>query len=180
MPHHSSPGKGHRAALRTVLCDRCWAVEGCLVPFQLPKLLLFPSSPSQALGGLGSSSDSFQIVDLQNSAIEFPLSKAKMLAKHLEEKSHRCYRPEWFHVRVAYFMHWQQELSMHLWNFRKSAAKAWIIYTLRSLVNFLCTLLCRCSFPMQPNLSKQRETPSSVLFSNLIASFWSTLLKIHI
>lgn len=51
-----------------------------------PKGLLFPSSPSQAFGGLGFSSDSFWIVDLQNNAIKFPLSKATISFKHFKEK----------------------------------------------------------------------------------------------
>lgn len=96
------------------------------------KCVLCPSSSRTPLsfftftgfGGLGSSSDIFQMVDLWNSAIKFPLSKAIISYKHFKEKSYRCYRPDCFHIWATYFMHWQQELSVYLWNFKKSAARA--------------------------------------------------------
>lgn len=68
------------------------------------KCVLCPSSSRTPLsfftftgfGGLGSSSDIFQMVDLWNSARKFPLSKAIISYKHFKEKSYRCYRPDCF------------------------------------------------------------------------------------
>lgn len=148
--YYNSRGERHRAAVRAGPQDRGSPAEGCAAPFQLPtdhSFLLHLHSPSE------DSPASFQMVEVWNSAIKFPLSKATISSKHLQkngshdfphlqpankwlgEKTRRCYRHDRLHIQEACFTHQQQEFPMYLHYFKKqkSVVRASVTSTLREV-----------------------------------------------